>query len=94
MVQRLDAIYQNGVFSPLQAVQGLTESSRVRLTIEGAESSGKALAEIAGILPDADAREIHAMIEQEFKQVEMSDASHGHSDGGTSGSSNWMSSGT
>jgi len=73
MVQRLDAIYKNGVFSPLQAVQGLSESSRVRLTIEGAESSGKALAEIAGILPDEDAREIHAMIEQEFEQVDARD---------------------
>lgn len=73
MVQRLDAIYQNGVFSPLQAVEGLSESSRVRLTIENGESSGNALAEIAGILPDADAREIHAIIQGEFEQVDTRD---------------------
>ena len=73
MVQRLDAIYQNGVFCPLQAVQGLGESSRVKITIEGGDASGKALAEIAGILPDADAREIHAIIEGEFEQVDTRD---------------------
>lgn len=70
MVRRLDAVYQNGVICPLEAVQGLDESARVRLTVESGEASGKGLAEIAGILPTADATEMMNIIDGEFEKVD------------------------
>ena len=70
MVQRLDAVYRDGVFHPLDEVQGLNESMRVKLTVEAGDTGGEALAEIAGILPDEDAKEINAIIESEFEQVD------------------------
>ena len=70
MVQRIDAIYEHGAFRPLQAVQGVSESTRVTLTVETDRPNGRSLAKISGILPDDAAREIASVIESEFEQVD------------------------
>ena len=66
MTRRIDAIYESGVLRPLQALDGLAEHTRVRVTIETVDSEDIGLAACVGILPDEDAEEMRRIIEREF----------------------------
>lgn len=69
MTRTIDAMYEGGVLRPLQALEGIPEHSRVRLTVVSAEVPGQNLAECVGTLPDEDAAEMREIIDREFEQV-------------------------
>ena len=73
MTQTIEAIYEEGVLRPLQPLNGLTEHSKVKVTIEADEQGTHPMADLIGILPDEDADEIRRVIEEEFEQVNLNE---------------------
>ena len=73
MTHKVEAIFENGVFRPLQPVSGLDERSRVRLSVEAESANGQDLTDCIGILPDEDAAEMLRIIESEFERVDLRD---------------------
>ncbi len=69
MTRAVRAIYENGVLRPLDPVEGIAESSEVRLFIRGAGQAAR-LAESIGILPEEDAEEMIRIIEEELEQTD------------------------
>ncbi len=72
MTRKIDAIFENGVFRPLEPVQGLEERAQVRLSVE-MPSNGQDLSKCIGSLPDADAADMLRIIESEFERVDLRD---------------------
>jgi predicted DNA-binding antitoxin AbrB/MazE fold protein len=68
MVKRLDAIYENGVFRPLEPVEGLQNNHRVTVTVETPDAA-RPLDGWRGGLSDEDAATMRRVIEEEFEQV-------------------------
>ena len=71
MQKTVEAIYENGVFKPVEPVSGLPERSRVRVTFAPAETPP--WADIVGIMPDEDAEEMRKIIDEEFSKVDPKD---------------------
>ncbi len=69
-LQTIEAVYENGVFRPLQTVTGLVEHSKVKLAIESEAQSIHPLAKFAGILSNEEAAEIQAVLAEEFSKVD------------------------
>jgi len=79
VVRTIEAIYENGVLRPLQAIDGLAEHERVTVTVTSGEGvakgptrgvlGGHPFRDCIGILPNEDATEMLEIIEREFEQV-------------------------
>ncbi len=67
---KIEAIYENGILRPLQPLLGVTEHSKVKITIEAKEAEPHPLLQFAGILSDEEAAELQHMIEEEFEKVD------------------------
>ena len=70
--QMIEAIYENGILRPLKPLKGITEHSRVKITIETEETTPHPLLQFAGILSDEEAAELQHIIEEEFEKVDPS----------------------
>ncbi len=70
MVQRIDAIYENGVLRPIDPLKGLPEHARVRVTVESATGNVADLADVLGALSDEAAAEMTKIVEDEFERVD------------------------
>ena len=60
--QTIEAVYENGVLRPLQALVGLAERSKVKVTVECQEAPTHPLLQFAGILSDEEAAELRFVI--------------------------------
>lgn len=70
MIRSVRAIYENGVFRPLESLEGLQERAAVRLRVEEVPAGDGRLSDFAGLWNREDADEITAIIEAEFEQVD------------------------
>lgn len=68
--QTVEAIYENGVLRPLQALEGLVEPCKVKITIERGEAAPHPFLRFAGILSDDEAAELRRIIEAEFERID------------------------
>lgn len=73
MERQVRAIYENGVFRPLEALEGLPERAAVRLRVEEVPVGGGRLSDFAGLWSAAECEAIEARIEREFEQVDPRD---------------------
>lgn len=73
MTQTVDAIYEGGVLRPVQPLAGLTERSKVRVTVEIEDPLPHPLADCIGILPDEDAEEMQRIMEDAFERINVDD---------------------
>ena len=64
--QTIEAVYENGVFRPLQTVTGLVEHSKVKLAIESDAQSIQPLAKFAGIISNEEAAEMQVILIKEY----------------------------
>ena len=69
MVRTIQAIYEKGVFRPLESLEGLAERTPVRLRIEATDGGSCHLSDFAGLWTEEDADEIAAIVEAEFETV-------------------------
>lgn len=69
MSETIRAVFENGVFRPLQRPQGITEHRQVTLTVDVAEEVSP-LSEVAGCLSAEDAQEMREIVEREFERVD------------------------
>ncbi len=67
----IEAIYENGVFRPLEPLDGLRENSKVTILIQSNEPNQKPFLEFAGILSDDEAAELKRIIEEEFEKARL-----------------------
>ncbi|MCC5666919.1 antitoxin family protein [Nostoc sp. CHAB 5784] len=65
--QTIEAIYEDGVFRPLQTLTGVAEHSKVKIIIEYQETLTHPLLQFAGIISDEEAAQLQAVIHQEFE---------------------------
>ena len=66
----VEAIYEHGVFRPLEPMVGIEEQVRVRLTIKRISRCEYPFAVLIGSLPKEDAEEMKQIIDQEFERVD------------------------
>jgi predicted DNA-binding antitoxin AbrB/MazE fold protein len=71
MQKTVEAIFENGVFRPVEPITGLAERARVRVTFSPANPP--AWADVVGIMPDEDADEMRKIIDEEFSKVDPND---------------------
>lgn len=64
------AIYENGVFRPLDALDDIPDRSAVNLHVEAVSDGGGCLSDFAGRWDREEAEEIEALIEAEFEKVD------------------------
>ena len=67
--QTIEAIYEKGLLRPLEALEGLPEQSKVRITVE--REGGNSLLGFAGILKHDEAAELRQIIHDEFERVDL-----------------------
>lgn len=73
MVRNVNAIYEKGVFRPLEGLEGLAEHAQVRLSIEEVPAEGARLSDFAGLWNQQEADEIASVIEEAFERVDPND---------------------
>jgi predicted DNA-binding antitoxin AbrB/MazE fold protein len=72
MQKTFNAIYENGALHPREPLTWLAEHSEVEVTI-AAPTPPRRWAQCVGTLPDADAREMTKIIEDEFEKVDLNE---------------------
>jgi predicted DNA-binding antitoxin AbrB/MazE fold protein len=70
MTHKIEAIFENGVFRPLQPLPHLAEHCHVEISVDVPGGNDGTVFRGPGILPDEDAAEMLRIIEQEFEQVD------------------------
>jgi predicted DNA-binding antitoxin AbrB/MazE fold protein len=70
VTKTLEAVYENGVFRPLERPEGMPEHRQVMLTVT-AQYQPSSLADLAGRISADDAQEMRAIIEGEFERVDL-----------------------
>jgi predicted DNA-binding antitoxin AbrB/MazE fold protein len=70
MVRSVRAIYENGVFRPLESFEAPPERTAVRLRVEDVASNGAKLCDYAGLWSAEDADQIAGIIKAEFERVD------------------------
>ncbi len=69
MTRKCRAIYEEGVFRPLEPIVGLPEHRAVELVVRESPSR-KSFLSLAGRLSAKEADRMTALIEQEFEQID------------------------
>jgi len=69
MKETFRAVFENGVFRPLERPKGLPEHREVTLTVT-VDEAPSSLADFAGRLSPDDAREMREIVEREFERVD------------------------
>jgi predicted DNA-binding antitoxin AbrB/MazE fold protein len=69
MKETLKAVFENGVFRPLEQPKGLAERREVTLTVTVDEATSS-LADFEGRISSDDAQEMREVIEREFERVD------------------------
>ncbi|MEI8194922.1 MAG: antitoxin family protein [Phycisphaerae bacterium] len=71
MVRTIDAIYENGVFRPVQPAEGFKEHERVCIAVLPAESGDvHPMLKHCGALSHEDAQAMLKVIQDEFEKVD------------------------
>jgi len=73
MTKTIEAIYENGIFRPVNPVKGLRRQQRVVITLKNSSDKKHQLTGLCGILPDDDAKEILKIVEDEFEKVDVNE---------------------
>jgi predicted DNA-binding antitoxin AbrB/MazE fold protein len=70
MVRTVRAIYEEGVFRPLESLEGLADRTTVRLRVETSPGDGARLSDFAGLWNAAEADAIAAVTEAEIDRID------------------------
>jgi predicted DNA-binding antitoxin AbrB/MazE fold protein len=70
MRKTLEAVYENGVFRPIERPDGIAEHRQVTLTVT-IEDRPVSLADVSGCMSADDAEEMRAIVEREFESVNL-----------------------
>jgi predicted DNA-binding antitoxin AbrB/MazE fold protein len=73
MTQTVEAIFEDGVFRPMNEPKGIAEHTRVRLVVETSSEHVGRLPDCFGIMSDEDADEIRRIVEEAFENVDPND---------------------
>ena len=70
MRKTLEAVYENGVFRPIERPDGIAEHRQVTLTVT-IEDRPLSFADVSGCMSADDAEEMRAIVEREFEPVDL-----------------------
>jgi predicted DNA-binding antitoxin AbrB/MazE fold protein len=70
MRKTLEAVYENGVFRPIERPNGIAEHRQVTLTVT-LEDKPASFADVSGCMSADDAAEMRAIVEREFESVDL-----------------------
>lgn len=69
MTKTVNAIYEHGVFRPLEPIEGIMENTEVEVTVSVKREGSHPILRFAGILSEEDANMMMKMVEDEFERV-------------------------
>ncbi|HLG28574.1 MAG TPA: antitoxin family protein [Candidatus Brocadiales bacterium] len=69
MTKTVNAIYEHGVFRPLEPIEGIKENTEVEVTVTVKREISHPILRFAGILSEEDANRMMEMVEDEFERV-------------------------
>lgn len=72
VTQTLEAVYENGVFRPLSAPEGVAEHSRVTISVRTGPNTGSPW-DLAGSISREDGEEMQQIVRREFGRVDPDD---------------------
>ena len=70
MRKTLEAMFENGVFRPIERPEGIAEHRQVTLTVT-LEDRPASCADLSGCLPADAAEEMRAIVERDFEHVDL-----------------------
>ena len=70
MKKTVEAVYENGVFRPLERPEGIAEHRHVILTVTF-EGTPLSLGDLSGRISVDDAEEMRIIVEREFERVDL-----------------------
>ena len=70
MTRTVEAIFENGVFRPLEPLPELSDGATVHISVDVPVDRLARLRRCAGILPAEDAAEMLRVIEAEFERID------------------------
>lgn len=73
MTKTIEAIYEDGVFRPINPVKGLRKHQKVAISLEKPLKKRHPLEGLCGILPDKDAAEMLKIVDDEFEKVDINE---------------------
>lgn len=69
MTQTLQAVYENGVFRPLSAPEGVPEHAEVTISVKAVPVPGSSR-DFVGTMPREDAEEMQEIVRREFGRID------------------------
>jgi predicted DNA-binding antitoxin AbrB/MazE fold protein len=73
MPKTIEAIYEDGVFRPLNPIKGLKKRQKVSITLGVPLKKKHPLEGLCGILLDDDAAELLKIVKEEFEKVDINE---------------------
>ena len=73
MIRKIRAIYEEGVFRPLDSLKELPDRTTVQLHVETVARDGGRLSDFAGLWTEQEADEVAALVEAEFERIDPRD---------------------
>ncbi len=68
MTKTIHAIYEHGVFRPLEPIEDIMENAEVEVTVAVKRESPHPILRFAGILSEEEANRMMKMVEDEFER--------------------------
>jgi predicted DNA-binding antitoxin AbrB/MazE fold protein len=69
MTKTIHAVYEHGVFRPLEPVEDIIENAEVEVTVSVKKETPHPILKFAGILSKDDADMMMKMVEDEFERI-------------------------
>jgi len=69
MTKTINAIYEHGVFRPLEPVEDIMENDEVEVTVSSKRGVGHPILKFAGILSEEEADRLMKVVEDEFERI-------------------------
>lgn len=73
-IEDIDAIYEDGVIRPIHPLKGISEHSRLKVSVSPlVEGEGHTLASCLGTISQEDAQQMTNAIDEAFEKVDLSE---------------------
>ncbi|MBI5749138.1 MAG: antitoxin family protein [Nitrospinae bacterium] len=69
MTKTIHAIYEGGVFKPLEPIDGIMDNTEVEVTVSVEKEVSHPFLKFAGILSEEEANRMMKIVEDEFERV-------------------------
>lgn len=73
MTKTIHAVYEHGVFKPLEPVEGIEENTELDVTVSIGEEVSNTVLKFAGVLSDDEAAGMMKTVDEEFERINLNE---------------------